>query len=260
MNIMAGSTTAFLLALSGNPEYAAGQQRLLEQLSRTDLQAVIAGYLDDHMLEVELKAVASLLLDLKAKRDAVAAGTGKGAASEEAEPKTKQDVIDLSLDEEPKEIGPVSERRQDGSNPSLEEAAEKNSLLGEMVESSRNRPRQSTEAPSLQSPGTHVADIAKVLRVAYEGGEGTWKALHDFLTELSRNLQRKFDTDWSSNEHQVKKLRSLWHIPERYIKQESCMARMVRSVKGPCTYSKANRNKSRTCDACLAKDRICVKL
>jgi hypothetical protein len=257
---MAGNTTAFLLALSGNPEYAAGQQRLLEQLSRTDLQAVIAGCLDDHMLEVELRTVASLLLDLKAKRDAVAAGTGKGATSKEAEPKIKQDVIDLSLDEEPKEIGPVCERRQNGINPSLEEAAEKNSLLREMVESSRKRPRQSTDAPSLQSPGTHVADIAKVLRVAYEEGEDTWKALHDFPTELSRNLQRKFDTHWSSNEHQVKKLKSLWHIPERCMKQESCMARMVRSGKGPCTYSKANGNKSRMCDACLAKDRICVKL
>jgi hypothetical protein len=105
------------------------------------------------MSEVELRTVASSLLDIKAKRDAVAVGTGKGAASEEAEPKIKQEVIDLSLDEEPMEIDPVSERRQDGINPSLEEAAEKNSPMGEMLESSRKRPRQSTDAPSLQSPG-----------------------------------------------------------------------------------------------------------
>jgi hypothetical protein len=110
---------------------------------------VIAGCLDDHMSEVELRTVALSLLDLKAKRDAVAVGTGKGAASEEAEPKIKQEVIDLSFDEEPMEIGPVSEHRQDGINPSLEKAAEKNSPLGEMVESSRKRPLPSTDAPSL---------------------------------------------------------------------------------------------------------------
>jgi hypothetical protein len=279
---MSSAAQAYLNALRGlsansNPIIVQARSNLFKNIGDEDLREILKICLDQNASRTALEGAISALLDpavnenenetikLESSPPAPTIPAGERTSIKRKRSETDSTRRESVLSFRSKTRTPAMQRNIDNSvldlsSEGLESDDDTNDEPRQQVPAAPAAPARKTKSspPKTDRP---LPEIKKALCIPDTSGKSTFKSFTSLKNPFVAALQTRFESTYLDTPGHATEYRRMLANPSRHVASGCCVNNLVFCKSGKeMSWEKADGNRNRACDHCVARKRVCAKL